>query len=111
MNDRLGNRFRAPANPLVQALSVAAFGLALIGAVVIGAVVLTVVLGLAVLAAAAFALRAWWLKRTLGRAPPKPGEAPDPAQGQLIEAEYTVVEERDERAAEQPGERRRRAGG
>jgi hypothetical protein len=110
MTDRLGNGFRVPANPLVQVLSVAAFGLALVGAVLIGAVVLVFLLGFAVLAAAIFAVRAWWLGRTLGRAAPAAQEAPDPAQGQLIEAEYTVVEERAEPAAEQADERRRRTG-
>jgi membrane protein implicated in regulation of membrane protease activity len=110
MTDRLGNGFRASANPLVQVLSVAAFGLALLGAVLIGAVVLVFLLGFAVLAGAIFALRAWWLGRKLRGAVPEPQRAPDSPPGQLIDAEYTVVEERDEAAAEQPGERRRRAG-
>jgi protein-S-isoprenylcysteine O-methyltransferase Ste14 len=110
MNLRLGNGFRAPANPLVQALSAVVVGLALLGAVFVGAVILVIVLGLAVLAAAVFALRAWWLERTLGRAAPEPDREPGSAQGQLIDAEYTVLEERDEGVEGRPGERRRGAG-
>jgi hypothetical protein len=80
-------------NPLLQALSLLVFGLLLIGAVVMGAVILAVVLGLAVIGALAFYARFWWLSRKMrGSAPARGGES---AAGKLIEAEYTVVEERD----------------
>lgn len=91
----MSNRFYAlgtSANPIVQVLSLLAFGVLLIGAVVMGAVILSAVFGLAVIAAAVFSIRLWWLKRKLGRGNAR--ETPQGPEGRLIRTEYTVVGER-----------------
>ena len=80
-------------NPVVQVLSLLAFGVLLIGAVLMGALILALVFGVAVIAAAAFSVRLWWLKRKLARG--QGGERP--AVGRLIHTEYIVVSERDAR--------------
>jgi hypothetical protein len=85
--------FGTSGNPLLQALSLLVFGLLLIGAVVMGAVILGVVLAFAVIVAIAFYARLWWLRRKLSRSAAERGAAP--AAGKLIDAEYTVVEQRD----------------
>jgi hypothetical protein len=85
--------FGTTGNPLSQALSLLVFGLLLVGAVLMGAVILAVVLGLAVIGAIALYARLWWLRRQMGRSEPARGARS--ANGSLIEAEYTVVEERD----------------
>lgn len=95
--------FGTSGNPLVQALWMVLGAALLVGAVVMGALVLTVLLALGVVAAAALAIRVWWLRRKLGRggafdaAGPHStdGDAADRPAPQLIEAEYTVVAERD----------------
>lgn len=92
MNGRPSS-FGAPGNPLLQALSLLVFGLFLIGAIVMGAVILALVLGLAAIGAIAFYARLWWLRRRVGVS--APGRGPEPATGRLIDAEYTVVEQRD----------------
>lgn len=96
--------FGASGNPLLQALSLLVFGVLLIGAVVMGAVILAIVLGLAVIGAIVFYLRFWWLRRKLARSAPDRGAGSAP--GRLIEAEYTVVEQRD---PSYPTDRRSRA--
>jgi hypothetical protein len=96
--------FGTSGNPLWQALSLLVFGLLLIGAVVMGAVILMVVLGVAVIGAMALYARLWWLRRKLGRSAAARGA--EPGMGTLIDAEYTVVEERDPRS---PNDRRPRA--
>jgi uncharacterized iron-regulated membrane protein len=94
--------FRTPGNPLVQALWMVAGIALLVAAVIMGALVLTVLLALGVIAAAVFAARVWWLKRKLARegafgaSPERPGEGPaERHEPRLIDAEYTVVSERD----------------
>lgn len=87
--------FRAPGNPLAQIAMLLLVGVALIGAVVMGAVLLALFVGMGVIAAVVFSVRSWWLKR---RHPPRRPAA----RGELIEAEYHVVVERD-------AERRRRS--
>lgn len=90
--------FGMSGGPLAQALSVVVFGVLLVAAVVMGAVLLAAILGVAVLAWIAFSVRLWWLRRKLGggaTAQSAP-EAP-PQSGRLIEAEYTVLDERDPR--------------
>jgi hypothetical protein len=94
--------FGTSGNPLVQALWMLVGGVLLVGAIVMGAVVLAVLLALGAVAVAVFAIRVWWLRRTLERsgafdAAGRDAQAP-PAQ-RLIEAEYTVVAERDARDA------------
>lgn len=83
----------ASRNPVVQVLSLLAFGVLLIGAVLMGALILALVFGVAVIAAAAFSVRLWWLKRKLAR-----GHGAEPgAGGRLIHTEYVVVSEREAR--------------
>jgi hypothetical protein len=91
--------FGTSGNPLLQALSLVVFALLVIGAVVMGAVILALVLGLAVIGAIAFYARLWWLRRKVSSSAPERGG--EPGRGRLIDAEYTVVEQRDpDRAAE-----------
>jgi|SRR5882672_69344 len=97
--------FGTSGNPLVQALWMVVGAALLVGALVMGAVVLTVLLALGVVAGAVLAIRVWWLRRKLRRggafdaAGPHAtdGDAADRPAPQLIEAEYTVVAERDAR--------------
>lgn len=84
---------KASGNPIVQVLSLVAFGVILIGAVLMGAILLAAVFGLAVIAAAVFSVRLWWLRRKLGRRDAESLRAT--RGGELIEAEYIVVTERD----------------
>ena len=95
--------FRTSGNPLVQALWVVVGVAVLVAAVVMGALVLAVLLALGAVAAAVFAVRVWWLRRKLERAgafaagpvdSTSEGSA-DGAEPRLIEAEYTVLAERD----------------
>jgi uncharacterized iron-regulated membrane protein len=110
MNPSPGNGFRTSANPFVKVLSLIAAGVVLVGAFFIGAVILAVVLGVAVVAGVALALRVWWIKRKLDRARP-PADAPAAgAQGTLIDAEYRVLEERNEQADPESREQRRGGG-
>jgi hypothetical protein len=106
--------FRMSGNPVVQVLYGVVFAVLLVGAVVMGAVLLAAVVGVAVLAWIVFSIRLWWLRRKLGRAGAaafgdrgaaqgrtNPGE---PA-GRLIDAEYTVVDERDPQRGPRDGTR------
>jgi hypothetical protein len=92
--------FGRPGNPLVQVLSLLAFGVVLVGAFIMGAVVLAAIVGLAVIAFIVLKLRAWWLRgRSSG---PSGGPGPGPAKGiRYIEGEYEVID------AESDAERRR----
>ncbi|HEX5047621.1 MAG TPA: hypothetical protein VFX89_10910 [Gammaproteobacteria bacterium] len=94
--------FRTSGNPLVQALWMVVGIALLVAAVIMGALVVTVLLAVGVVAAAVFAVRVWWLRRKLeregafGASPGPSGEgAAERHEPQLIEAEYTVVSERD----------------
>jgi hypothetical protein len=87
--------FSLSGGPLAQALSVLAFGVLLVVAVVMGAVLLAAIVGVAVLAWIAFSVRLWWLRRKLGRGGAGPGRGGQPTSGRLIDAEYTVLDERD----------------
>ena len=82
-------------NPVVQVLSLLVFGVALIGAVLMGAVILSFVFGLAVIAAVVFSVRLWWLRRKVQRQHRGSGTYGAETDGRLIEAEYTVVRERE----------------
>jgi membrane protein implicated in regulation of membrane protease activity len=91
--------FGAPGGPLAQFFALLVFGALLVVAVVMGAVILAAILGLAVIAWTVFSVRLWWLKRKLGgRAAHERGpQPPNQPGGQLIDAEYTVLGERDAR--------------
>jgi len=97
-----GRRFTAgmPANPLLQALSFIVGGIVLVIAIVMGAILLSVVLGLALIAALAIWIRLWWLRRKILDARAEysgAGARPREATGRVIEVEYTVVDERNEK--------------
>ena len=90
------NVFGMSGGPLAQALSVVVFAVLLVGAVVMGALLLAAIIGVAVLAWIGFSVRLWWLRRKLGSSgAAEHGAEASPPTGRLIEAEYTVVEERD----------------
>ena len=97
-----GYNFRMPSNPLLQAVYVLLGGIVLIGALFMGAVLLAVALGLGLIVGVAALLRSWWLGR--GRRRPLSGSPSqrDPATGRLLDAEYSVVAERDERDGRGP---------
>lgn len=86
---------RASGNPVVQVLSLLVFGVALIGAVLMGAVIIAFVFGFAVIGAIVFSVRLWWLRRTMQRQAETGGASRPASDGRLIEAEYTVVRERE----------------
>lgn len=106
MDDGFGKGFHALTNPLVKVLSVVAAGLVLVGAFFVGAVILSVVIGVAVIGALVFGLRIWWLKRKIERAQ-RAAASGDRTQGELIEVEYRVLDERDEPDDAAARERRR----
>lgn len=99
--------FGASGNPIIQGLWLLVFGAALIVAVLMGAVILAVVLGLAVVASIVIAVRVWWLRRKLaahGFDAQAQSSAEQPG-GRLIEAEYTVIDERSETGRRERDER------
>lgn len=92
-----GYNIRMPSHPLLQVVYVLLGGIVLIGALFMGAVLLAIALGLSLIFGLVVLLRVWWL----GRGRPRPVRPPPaqgrPATGKLLEAEYSVVAERDER--------------
>jgi hypothetical protein len=92
-----GYKLRMPSHPLLQVVYVLLGGIVLIGALFMGAVLLTVALGLGLVIGVVALLRVWWLGR--GRPRPARGRPAQgrPVSGELLDAEYRVVAERDER--------------
>jgi hypothetical protein len=93
-----GRRFTVglPANPLLQAAYFIVGGIVLVVAIFMGAIVLLVVFGLALIAGIAIWMRLWWLQRKMlkARAGHPGAEARRRGEtGQVIEVEYTVVDE------------------
>jgi hypothetical protein len=87
-------KIRVSDNPLIQFAGLIVGGLAAIAAVLLGAVLLSLLLGLALLGGAVLFARLWWLRRRMGktaRMRPRPGGS---GAGDIVEVEYTVVEER-----------------
>ncbi len=92
-------------NPVAQVLSLLVAGLALIVSVIMGAVVLAFVLAVGVVVAIYFWIRIRWQLRGVRRAAASAADARREAstqdnrrkagQGRIIEAESTVIEERD----------------
>ncbi len=79
-------------NPLVQVAAIVVAALVTVAAVLLGAVVLAFFVGLAILAWLVLSIRLWWLRRRM-----RPGGTGPAAQrGDIVEVEYTVVEERSE---------------
>ena len=98
---------RPPTNPILQALYFVVGGILLIGAVIVGAVVLAFVLGFAIVVGLVVYARVWWLSRKLAgrRGSPSPGR--DGSSGsEVLEVEYTVVSERDQRDEHSSGDTR-----
>jgi len=85
-----------PMNPLARLLAGILAALALVGAFFFGLFVLALVLGVGIIAWLAFWIRMVWLRRKLsksdGAANPEGGQR----QGEVIDAEYTVVSRREE---------------
>ncbi len=77
-------------NPLVQIAAIVVVVLVTVGAVFLGAIVLSFFVGLAILAWLGLTIRLWWLRRRMRRS-----DTGRSAQGgEILEVEYTVVEER-----------------
>lgn len=89
--------FKPPTNPFLQILYFLVGSVLLIGAVLMGAVILAFVFGFAVILGLIIYVRVWWLKRKFARSGRKPpGEPSQSSESELIEVEYTVIDERDE---------------
>jgi len=100
MNQR-AYKLRVGNNPLVQFVTLILAGLLTIAAVLLGAVLLSLLLGLAVLAGAVLFARVWWLRRRMQRVTrAERGARP----GEIIDVQYSVVEERriDENSVDEP---------
>ncbi|MBT8049155.1 MAG: hypothetical protein HKN57_09695 [Xanthomonadales bacterium] len=93
-----------PMNPVSRLLAAVLGVLVLAGAFFFGLIVLALVAGLGLIAWLAFSLRVWWLQRKFGGAASGSGQAdrrgrasePGDSNGDIIDAEYTVVSRRDE---------------
>jgi hypothetical protein len=98
-------------HPVAQFVSLLVIGAAVVGVVLMGAFILSFLIGAALLAWAVLAVRVWWFRRKLRKAA-EAGRSDDAAgasavrervresadhRGRLIEAEYTIVNERDAR--------------
>lgn len=80
-----------PKNPIMQALSLLAFGVVLIGAVLMGAIVLAFVIGFAAVFAVVLWIRIWWVSRKMRK---QGGGAGRPkGDSRVIEVEYTVLDD------------------
>ena len=84
-------------NPIMQVFSFLVAGLALIGAVLMGAVILSFVLACAVIIGIYFWIRILWQQRKMRRAASSQPQGRRAGQGKVIETEYTVIDEHEER--------------
>ncbi len=90
--------FNTPTNPFLQVLYFVIGGIVLIGAVLMGAVILAIALGIALILGLVVYARVWWLGRKLRKAAQDRRSGRGRQAGdEVLEVEYTVVEERDER--------------
>ena len=96
MRPRVYN-FSPPSNPILQVLYFLIGGILLIGAVIAGALVLAFAVGIAVIVGIFVYARVWWLSRKFGSATAQPQRTTTTDDSEILEVEYTVVEERDER--------------
>jgi uncharacterized protein (DUF58 family) len=79
-----------PDNPLLQFVALVVAAVVAVGAVFLGAILLSLFLGLALVAGVVLYIRLWWLRRSLGKqAKERPARS-----GEIVEVEYTVVDER-----------------
>ena len=93
------NRLTVSRNPLFQLAGLVVGAVVAVGAILLGAVVLAFILGFAVIAGLFFYVRLWWMRRQLGQRRSGPrgrgqGGARGEPPGEIVEVEYTVVEER-----------------
>ena len=90
--------FKPPTNPLLQILYFLVGGVLLIGAIFMSAIVLAFAFGFAIVLGLIIYVRVWWLKRKFARSGRKPSaESSQSQESEVIEVEYTVVDERDDR--------------
>lgn len=94
---------RPPTNPFLQALYIVIGGVLLIGAVLMGAVLLSIALGVALIAGLAVWVRIWWLGRKIARGSQggslrRERVSGDSDTAEIIDVEYTVVDQRDDDA-------------
>jgi len=83
---------QTPMNPLSRVLAALVAALALVGALFFGLVVLVLIVGLGLVFWLGLRLRIWWFRRHLPRNEVTPDH--NPGQGEVIDAEYTVVSKR-----------------
>ncbi len=89
------NRLTVSRNPLLQLAGLVVGAVVAVGAVLLGAVVLAFILGFAVIAGLILYVRLWWMRRQLRQRRPGPrGRGGGDPPGEIVEVEYTVVEER-----------------
>ena len=81
----------APNNPIVQVIAVIVAVLVAIGAVFLGAVILSFFIGFAIIGWVILTIRLWWLRRQVRSGG---GTSSRSQTGEIVEVEYTVVEER-----------------
>ena len=80
-----------PGNPVVQVFAVMVAVIVAIAAVFVGAVVLSFLVGFAIIGWLVLMIRLWWLRR---QARTGGGASRESRPGEIVEVEYTVVEER-----------------
>lgn len=87
-----------PMNPIARLLAGVVAVLAVAGALFFGIIVLAVVLGLGLIMWLLLWLRMWWLGRRGGPGPARPdaGARRGDDDGEVIDAEYTVVSRKDD---------------
>jgi small-conductance mechanosensitive channel len=91
-------------NPFLQAVYFVVGGIVLIGALLMGAIVLAFVFALALIVGIVVWIRVWWLRRKILKGAAGGGRAGQRAgSGEIIEVEYTVIDER----PREPGRDRR----
>ena len=89
------NRLTVSRNPLLQLAGLVVGAVVAVGAILLGAVVLAFILGFAVIAGLVLYIRLWWMRRQFQRRRPGPrGREERGPTGDIVEVEYTVIEER-----------------
>ena len=83
---------QAPTNPVSRLIAALVAVLALVGAFFFGLVVLALVFGFGVIFWLGIRLRMWWIGRRMPGTGNGMGNAP--GDGEVIDAEYTVVSKR-----------------
>ena len=96
-------RLTVSRNPLLQLAGLVVGAVVAVGAILLGAVVLAFIVGFAVIAGLVLYIRLRWLRHQAGRSShqgrgprrgPGQGRRGGKPKGDIVEVEYTVVEER-----------------